>query len=59
MLYRITRRDLVCLDSTEGVPGRGYRHVEVEDCNGRVIQPVSTKTGSEKSSTAAGNWMRR
>ena len=28
VLYRITRRDLVRLDLTEGVPGRGYRHVE-------------------------------
>ena len=30
VLYRITRRDLMRLDSTEGVPGRGYRHVEIE-----------------------------
>lgn len=30
VLYRITRRDLVRLDMTEGVPGRGYRHVEIE-----------------------------
>jgi cation transport regulator ChaC len=30
VLYRITRRDLVRLDATEGVPGRGYRQVEVE-----------------------------
>jgi gamma-glutamylcyclotransferase (GGCT)/AIG2-like uncharacterized protein YtfP len=28
VVYRITRRDLMHLDSTEGVPGRGYRHVE-------------------------------
>jgi hypothetical protein len=43
VLYRITRRDLIRLDSTEGVPGRGYRHVvvEAEDRNGRVI-PVVT-----------------
>ena len=43
MLYRITRRDLLRLDSTEGVPGRGYRHVEIEaeDRNGRVIQAVT------------------
>jgi gamma-glutamylcyclotransferase len=27
VLYRITRRDLLRLDSTEGVPGRGYRTV--------------------------------
>ena len=43
MLYRIRRRDLISLDSTEGVPGRGYRHVdlEAEDRNGRVIQAVT------------------
>ena len=43
VLYRITRRDLIRLDWTEGVPGRGYRHVviEAEDRNGRVI-PVVT-----------------
>jgi gamma-glutamylcyclotransferase len=44
VLYRITRRDLLRLDSTEGVPGRGYRHVEIEaeDGNGRVVQAVTT-----------------
>ena len=43
MLYRITRRDLIRLDSTEGVPGRGYRHVVVnaEDRYGRVISVVT------------------
>ena len=43
VLYRMTRRDLMRLDMTEGVPGRGYRHVEIqaEDCNGRVIQAVT------------------
>jgi len=43
VLYRITRRDLMRLDSTEGVPGRGYRHVEIEaeDCNGRMTQAVT------------------
>ena len=43
VLYRITRRDLIHLDSTEGVPGRGYRHVaiEAEDRNGRVIPAVT------------------
>src|SRR5215472_17130776 len=30
VLYRITRRDLMRLDLTEGVPGRGYRHVAVQ-----------------------------
>ena len=43
VLYRITRRDLMLLDATEGVPGRGYRHVEIEtqDWNGRVIPAVT------------------
>jgi gamma-glutamylcyclotransferase len=43
VLYRITKRDLIRLDSTEGVPGRGYRHVaiEAEDRNGRVIRAVT------------------
>jgi cation transport regulator ChaC len=43
VLYRITRRDLLRLDSTEGVPGRGYRHIEIkaEDRNGGVIQAVT------------------
>jgi gamma-glutamylcyclotransferase (GGCT)/AIG2-like uncharacterized protein YtfP len=43
VLYRITRRDLLRLDSTEGVPGRGYRHIEIaaEDRNGRVVQVVT------------------
>jgi hypothetical protein len=31
------------LDTTEGVPGRGYCHIEIEaeDCHGRVIQAVT------------------
>jgi cation transport regulator ChaC len=43
VLYRITRRDLIRLDSTEGVPGRGYRHVviEAEDRDGRAISAVT------------------
>jgi len=43
VLYRITRRDLMRLDSTEGVPGRGYRHavVEVEDGDGRQLHAVT------------------
>jgi cation transport regulator ChaC len=43
VLYRITRRDLMRLDMTEGVPGRGYRHVEIEakDRHGRAIQAVA------------------
>jgi gamma-glutamylcyclotransferase len=27
VLYRITRRDLIRLYTTERVPGRGYRHI--------------------------------
>jgi hypothetical protein len=43
VLYRITRRDLLRVDSTEGVPGRGYRHfeIDVEDRNRRVIRAVT------------------
>ena len=43
VLYRITRRDLLRVDSTEGVPGRGYRHfdIEAEDRNGQVIRAVT------------------
>jgi gamma-glutamylcyclotransferase len=43
VLYRITRRDLMRLDSTEGVPGRGYRHVvvEAEDTDGRRLNAVA------------------
>jgi gamma-glutamylcyclotransferase len=43
VLYRITRRDLMRLDSTEGVPGRGYRHivVEAEDTVGRLLNAVA------------------
>src|ERR1700758_3619850 len=43
VLYRITRRDLMRLDSTEGVPGRGYRHilVEVEDMDNRRVPAIA------------------
>ena len=43
VLYRITRADLVRLDSTEGVPGRRYRHlwVEAEDRNGNRLSAVT------------------
>jgi gamma-glutamylcyclotransferase len=43
VLYRITKRDLVRLDLTEGVPGRGYRHVliEAEDRSGRMVQATT------------------
>lgn len=43
VLYKITRRDLVWLDSTEGVPGRRYRPVwvDAEDISGRPIEAVT------------------
>ncbi len=43
VLYRITRRELLRLDSTEGVPGRHYRHVLVpaEDNEGNVVTAVT------------------
>jgi cation transport regulator ChaC len=43
VVYRITRRDLLRLDSTEGVPGRGYRHaaVSVEAGDGTLIDAVT------------------
>jgi len=43
VLYRITRRELIRLDSTEGIPGAGYRHVmvEAEDTDGRLLQAVA------------------
>ena len=43
VLYRITRRDLLRLDSTEGVPGQGYRHIEIEaqDADGRLLHAVA------------------
>jgi gamma-glutamylcyclotransferase len=43
VLYRITRRDLLRLDATEGVPGRGYRHtaLEAEDTDGHPLPVVA------------------
>ncbi len=43
MLYRISRLDLLHLDSTEGVPGRRYRHlwVEAQDINGHRLEAVT------------------
>jgi hypothetical protein len=43
VLYRITRRDLVRLDSTEGVPGRRYRHlwVQAEDSGDNPVHAVT------------------
>ncbi len=43
VLYQITRADLVRLDSTEGVPGRRYRHVwvDAEDSSGNTVEAVT------------------
>ena len=43
VLYRITRRELLRLDPTEGVPGRHYRHVLVsaEDTDGNIVTAVT------------------
>jgi cation transport regulator ChaC len=43
VLYRITRRELLRLDHTEGVPGRGYRHVwlSATDPDGNVLTAVT------------------
>ena len=43
VLYRITRADLVHLDSTEGVPGRRYRHlwIELEDGDANRLSAVT------------------
>lgn len=43
VIYHITRRELVLLDATEGVPGFGYRHlwVEAEDTLGTRLNVVT------------------
>ena len=43
VLYKITRRDLVHLDATEGVPGRRYRQLwlPAEDCQRQPLQAVT------------------
>ena len=43
VLYRLTRRDLLRLDATEGVPGGGYRPqwFDAEDCEGRPFPAVA------------------
>jgi|SRR5215469_6156868 gamma-glutamylcyclotransferase len=43
VLYKITRRDLLRLDATEGVPGRGYRPqwFEVEERDGRKLPAIA------------------
>ena len=51
VLYKITRYDLVRLDSTEGLPGRRYSHlwVEAEDVDGRTVPAVTyIAQGNEK-----------
>jgi gamma-glutamylcyclotransferase len=43
VLYRITRRDLVRLNASEGIPGRRYRPIELaaEDAAGNRLQAVA------------------
>jgi gamma-glutamylcyclotransferase len=43
VLYRVTRRDLLRLDATEGVPGRGYRpqQFEAEDQDGQLLSAIA------------------
>ena len=43
VLYRITRAGLLHLDATEGVPGRRYRHLEldVQDAKGTTVRAVT------------------
>ena len=43
VLYKLTRRDLVRLDATEGVPGRRYcpLWVEAEDISGNPLKAVT------------------
>ena len=51
MLYLITRAAMVHLDSTEGVPGRRYRHlwVEAEDIDGNRVDAFTyIADGKEK-----------
>jgi gamma-glutamylcyclotransferase len=43
VLYKVTRRQLLHLDSTEGVPGRGYRPqlFAAEDADGRPLPVIA------------------
>ncbi len=43
VLYKITRRDLLRLDSTEGVPGGGYRPTRLvaEDTDGSSVTVIA------------------
>ena len=50
VLYKITRRDMLRLDSTEGVPGRGYRPtlLVAEDLDRHPIPAIAyVATGKE------------
>jgi cation transport regulator ChaC len=49
VLYRLTRRELIWLDATEGVPGRNYRHVWLDamDREGQTV-PVVTYMAAGK-----------
>jgi cation transport regulator ChaC len=54
VLYKVTRRDLLRLNSTEGVPGRGYQPVwlNAEDMNGVPLTAVAyVATGKEVDGT--------
>ena len=51
VLYRITRRDLIRLDASEGIPGRRYRPVwlQVEDIHDNSLEAVTyVAEGQEK-----------
>ena len=43
VLYKITRRDMLRLDSTEGVPGRGYQPtwLNAMDVNGNSLSVIT------------------
>src|SRR5580658_4704365 len=50
VLYKITRRDMLRLDSTEGVPGRGYRPtwLTAVDMDGNPLTAIAyVATGKE------------
>jgi cation transport regulator ChaC len=54
VLYKITRRELLHLNSTEGVPGRGYRPtwLNAEDADGNPVLAVAyVATGKEHDGT--------
>jgi gamma-glutamylcyclotransferase len=50
VLYKITRRDMLRLDSTDGVPGRGYRPTWLDaiDMDGNSVTAIAyVATGKE------------